>query len=395
MSLAPDNFDHRADFDPSGDFETFLKKLPARWVVYLFVDAEHTPVQLLCVKNLRASIKRRLGGSEMIGPTRRVDYHKIVRGVYWRRVDSAFEADCTYLHAARQLFPKTYRGMVGFRPAWFVHVDPDAPFPRYVKTTDLSRTTGVTIGPLEDKHAAARLIELAEDAFDLCRYYNILVDSPNARACAYKEMGKCPAPCDGTISMESYRRLVELSVSALTDPADYVRDQQRRMQQASDELRFESAGKIKAYVDVLGQFGKGPFRHARKLSDFVYLSIQRGPAARNAKVFLITPGLIEPIASLVDEPLHPADVLRIAFELANRCDNSGGVDEIATERIGVVANHLFSSKQSHGVFLPLDQADESAVQRAYRDLQKQKAADDAPGVDDSDAEGVLKEFGAM
>jgi len=54
-------------------------------------------------------------------------------------------------------------------------VNPAQPFPRYVKTTHLSRR--VLIGPLEDKHAAARLIALVEDAFDLCRYYNVLVES--------------------------------------------------------------------------------------------------------------------------------------------------------------------------------------------------------------------------
>lgn len=399
MSIVSEIFDHRAAFDPSAptaEFDAFLKQVPARWVVYLFVDVDDQPVQLLCVKNLRASLKRRLGGEEIVGPTRRVNYRELVRGVYWQRVDSAFEADVVYYEAARQLFPSTYRGMVGFRPAWFAHINPDAPFPRYTKTTDLSRQTGTLIGPLEDKHAAARLIELAEDAFDLCRYYNILVESPSARACAYKEMGKCPAPCDGSISMDQYRRLVELSVSALVDPADYIRDQKRRMEQAAAELRFETAGKIKSYIDALSQLGKGAFRHARKLSDFAYLSLQRGPTARSAKVFLITPGRIEPIAALVEEPAaHPSDVLRIAFDLAaGHASAATGVDEIAAERIGVVAHHLFSARQTHGVFVPLDELDEKALLRAYRDLQKQKPADgDAPS--EIETEGVLKELQAM
>src|SRR5439155_16195446 len=119
----------------------------------------------------------------------------------WRRVDSAFEADVVYLAAARELFPRTYRGMIGFRPAWFVHVNPEHNFPRYVKTIDATTRAGLLLGPLEDKHDAARLIEIIEDSFDLCRYYHVLVEAPNAMACAYTQMGKCPAPCDGSISM--------------------------------------------------------------------------------------------------------------------------------------------------------------------------------------------------
>src|SRR5207302_8068877 len=178
--------------------------------------------------------------------------------------------------AARRLFPDTYQGMVGFRPAWFVHVNPDANFPRYTKTIDPTTKTGVLLGPLEDKHAAARLMQLAEDAFDLCRYYNILVEAPRAKACAYKEMGKCPAPCDGSISMDQYRRMIDWSARTLVEPGPMVAQETLRMQQAAADLRFESAAKIKAFVATLAQFGKGSFRHARQLRDFKFLALQRG-----------------------------------------------------------------------------------------------------------------------
>src|SRR3954465_15232224 len=301
MTQTSQVFDQHLDFDPAGDFEAFLKRAPAKWVVYLLADEADRPVQLLCVKNLRSSLKRRLGGDETIGLSKRVNYREIVRRVHWRRVDSAFEADWIYYEAARQGFPQTYAGMVGFRPAWFVHVNPDNPFPRYVKTIDLSKP-GLLIGPLEDKHAAAGFIELAEDAFDLCRYYNVLVEAPGARACAYKEMGKCPAPCDGSISMEQYRGMVEWSARSVVDPAPLVRDHTRRMQQAAAELRFETAAKIKAFVDSFSILGKGPFRHVRRLAEFNFLSLQHGPRVGTAKVFLITPGRVEQVACLVAEP---------------------------------------------------------------------------------------------
>jgi excinuclease UvrABC nuclease subunit len=216
---------------------------------------------------LRHSLKRRLQGEE-ITLTKRIDYREIVRKIYWRRVDSAFEADWVYLEIARQVFPSSYQGMVGFRPAWFIHVDPEAEFPRYVKTVKLAEKSGTYIGPLEDKHAAARLIEIVEDAFDLCRYYNVLVEAPHGRACAYKEMGKCPAPCDGSISMAQYHRMIEWSAATLADPSEMIHQQSDRMKHAAAELRFETAAKIKAFIDQLSQFGKGAFRHARPLRDF-------------------------------------------------------------------------------------------------------------------------------
>ena len=122
-TLAP-LFDHGAAFDPAAPFDAL--PVPARWVVYLLADEHDRPVQLLCVRNLRHSLRRRLGPpdpAEAPAATRRIDYRALVRRVHWRRVDSAFEADVAYHEAARELVPQTYRGMVGFRPAWFIHVD--------------------------------------------------------------------------------------------------------------------------------------------------------------------------------------------------------------------------------------------------------------------------------
>ena len=62
VTPASEHFDHHADFDPATGLEPLLAAVPAKWVVYLFTDAADQPVQLLCVKNLRASLKRRLGG---------------------------------------------------------------------------------------------------------------------------------------------------------------------------------------------------------------------------------------------------------------------------------------------------------------------------------------------
>lgn len=381
-------FNHSIDFDPAGDLEAFLKQAPAKWVVYLMADEADRPVQLLCVKNLRYSLKRRLGGDELVGPSKRVNYREIVRRVYLRRVDSAFEADWLYYEAARELFPQTYQGMVGFRPAWFVHVNPDTDFPRYIKTTEIAKSTGHLFGPVEDKHAAGKLVQLVEDAFDLCRYYNILVEAPNAKACAYKEMGKCPAPCEGSVSMTEYRQQVRYSLRLLTDPAEFVREQERRMNAAAGELRFESAGKIKQYVEQLKQVGKGTLRHVRPMSEFTFVSLQRGPRAATARVYLITPGSIEEILGITGEAIHAGQVLRAALERAAEMPKVVP-DTTGAERVGIATHHLFSGKSGGGAFLRLESVDEKAIAKAYRELLKQPEPEEVEG------EGVLKELQSL
>ena len=385
-------FQHRADFVPGGDFEAFLKAVPAKWVVYLMAGEGDTPVQLLCVKNLRASLERRLGVAaseegEAAGPSRKVNYREIVRRVWWRRVDSAFEADAVYLEAAREIFPQQYRGMLGMRPAWFVHVNPETTYPRYVKTNDPTGSTGTYFGPIEDKHAAQKLVHTMENLFDLCRDYSILTQSPGG-PCPWKQMGKCVGPCDGSVSLGAYRQLVGYSAAVLADPQDYIREQTRRMQQAAAGLHFEAAQKIKAYIEQLSVLGKGSFRHVRPLEEFRFIALQRGPRAGTAKVFLITPGRIDELAGLIADPAHPGELLGQILLAAHERDGAA-VDEIAVERIGVVAHHLFLPKAKQGVFLSLESVDEKALPKAFRDVQKQKPQEETTG------EGVTKELQAL
>lgn len=230
-------------------------------------------------------------------------------------------------------------------------------------------------------------MHLVEDAFDLCRYYNILVEAPAGRACAYKEMGKCPAPCDGSISMEQYRELIAWSARTVVAPEEFIAQHTQRMNAAATELRFESAAKIKQFVEMIGQFGKGGFRFAKLLKDFRFISLQHGPRAGTAKVFLICGGRVQEMAGLIDQPRTSADLLRGI--LGESAPAGEGLDESGVERMGVVTDHLFRAKRKSGVYLAIDLLEEESFVKAYRELLKQ----DAPEA--SEEEGVVKELQQM
>jgi hypothetical protein len=127
-----------------------------------------------------------------------------------------------------------------------------------------------------------------------------------------------------------------------------------------------------------------------RLRDFAYVSLQHGPRPHDgtAKVFLITPGRITALLCLTQEP-RPAEILRVALTLAED-QHRDGVDAEGAERIGIVAHHLFSAKQTHGVFLRLDSIDEKAIAKAYRELKKQPV----PAAEE-DGEGVMKELQSL
>lgn len=379
------NFTDHADFDPAGNLESFLKSVPARWVVYLLSDAGGQPVQLLCVKNLRASLKRRLGGDEPVGPTRKVNYRDVVRCVSWRRVDSIFEADWQYFEAARVLFPDTYGGMSGFRKTWWICVNSHATHPRYTRTNDPTDATANHFGPVGEKHAAEKLVQQIESLFDLCRDYRILTQSPNAGPCAWKQMNRCVGPCDGTISLEAYRQLIAHSTQVLADPAAAIEQETQRMRKAAEALAFESAAGIKQFVEGLAQLTKGPARHLRRLEQFRYLAVQPGPKSGQVKLFLVGPGRIDEVAGLIDAPGRASDLLR--YILALDATPHPAINEAAAERMSVVAAQLFSARD-RGVFIHLDDLTDRTLTRAVKMLLKQDI--DPVSEDDEGATRALR-----
>ncbi|MGC3957487.1 MAG: UvrB/UvrC motif-containing protein [Verrucomicrobiota bacterium] len=118
--------------------------------------------------------------------------------------------------------------------------------------------------------------------------------------------------------MDAYRQLVGFIAATAVDPLPTLRDQQRRMSQAAAELNFESAGKIKQFIEQLGQLAKGSFACARRLEDFQYLALQAGPHANTAKAFLILPGLVQEVSGLIGPPTSASALLGHLFGLANR-----------------------------------------------------------------------------
>jgi hypothetical protein len=97
---------------------------------------------------------------------------------------------------------------------------------------------------------------------------------------------------------------------------------------------------------------------------------------------------VEEVVGLVGEPVKASEVLRYLLERAEE-PAKRPLSKAGVERIGLVSQHLFSSKQSHGVFIRLDAIDERAIAKGFRELGKQKVAEESEG------EGVVKELQAM
>ncbi len=295
-----------------------LPKLPSSGAVYLLTDEHDQMVQLASAADLRRAVHNRLKPPEsppasqsldlnvdssqaaVVPATpsapsrRRADLSHIVRRIWWQPVHSVFEATFEYHRLARLLLPDTYLKNVAFGPAWFVHVEPAAAIPRFWVSKLIQPAPVVTLGPMATQQDANRFVQVLEDAFDLCRYVNILEQAPHGQPCAYHEMGRCPAPCGGLIPMSQYRETIVSALRYATGDREQIRTAwQQQMNEAAGRLEFEKAAGIKQRIQRAADLDHVAYRFVRPMEQFSWLIVQRGGGRTRVKPFFVRGGWLQ------------------------------------------------------------------------------------------------------
>jgi hypothetical protein len=329
--------------------------------------------------DVRAMARRRLiEPSQSEERTKRVDHARIARAAEAIATTTALEADAAFLETARRLAPGVLRAATGRWQGWFVHVNPETKFPRFTKQAIPSGGegggppgTGALLGPARDKRAAQTLIETIEDGFDLCRYHHLLVQAPSASACAYKDMGRCPAPCDGSESMESYRaRLREAVESIEGGVARARRVWESAMHARSAEMDFEGAARWKALLERTEALEGGAFRRVRSLDRFRFVAVGPGGRTGWARLHGVGAGVILRFGDVRGDEASSASAAA-AMGVIGRMVEAGAAHALegaGAERVGLACRHLFAPERKRprqDVFVSLEEDDaEGALARA-------------------------------
>ena len=381
--------------------------LPAKPGVFAIENELGHTLALSATANLRRAVVRKLQPSEAgVKPSRHIEYRAIAHWVRALRVSSGFEADWAWLQHARLRLPQTYKASMDRWQAWFVQCDPQAAFPEFTKTAHPLLRPGSTIvhiGPFPEKHAAGRYIDMLEDSFDLCRYHHVLVQSPHGSACAYKEMGRCPAPCDGTVSMDHYRSQVHEAIEFARTPLDQWRaSEELEMNQASASLNFEKAQRHRQRSERTLIASRSEFAQVNRLEKFAFVAVLPGETEHLARIFLIRGGWIEPLRDLdidagEDQLQSLLDFILVQARPPASADLRQAADfqDAAIENIGLVCWHLFRPRSSApvGSFLRInEQLNVDRLNNAIRSLTKPSAvADPEAPIVEHDVENLQPE----
>lgn len=330
------------------------RKLPAHGGVFAFIGDDGRIIHVMAAESVRRSVQARMAISGADAPSRRTDLRGVTRRIAWRATTSRFETSWVYLSIARRLWPASYRRRLGFGPAYFASVDLEQRLPRW-RIDEYAWAPGRReVGPFARRRHCAAFIEMLVELFDLCRDYSILERAPHGRPCSYFDMGRCPAPCDGSASLNAYRSTMRASYEFAVGPGDARRAEcARRMQEAAGRRDFARAQQIKESLSRAGApLGRGgpvvPTPDA-----FRFLVLQRGAARSTVVPFYVRAGAIErqpaaKIESVPDIGIHWIEsVRRDAVAATGRIERS--------EHIWLVTQFLSRGESAPGLYLPVDE----------------------------------------
>lgn len=366
--MAPPGFHLTFVFAPEGP-DAFLDVRPDPGVA-LFCTSADQPVTLVSGADLRQLVRSRLDPE--IAEKSVKSLSEVAPRVHLCWAQSEAERSLVWLQTAHRLLPRLADEAASTPPCWFLRLDARDEYPKPVDMTprELATLTDLegVFGPYPLKRAARHAGAAITDALDLCRHHHLLVLEPNASACAYKDMGRCPAPCDGSQTMTVYRHRVAEAQAWLADPCTKRTEVEAEMKDAASSMDYERAGRHKTLLERTQPLADTP---ARAIAGGSWIVIAPGHASGSVTLMHarighacvlahdVTP---EEAGTVVQSPL-PAPAARLSRDGADLLAWLGGLVTIPDDkRIGRRAVHVLRMPR-----------DEQAIIDAARDVVKRAA----------------------
>ena len=222
--------------------EDELKKLPGKPGVYLMHGEKDEIIYVGKAISLKNRVRQYFQSSRNRGAKIDQMVTHITRFEYIV-TDSELDAlvlDCNLIKEHR---PKYNTMLMDDKSYPFIKVTTGEAYPRIMMARQMKKDKSKYFGPYTSVTAVKDTIELIRKLYRLRSCNRILPrDIGKERCCLYHHIKQCDAPCQGYISQEKYRESVDEVLKFLGGNYDKIlKDLEKKMQEASDDLEFEKA----------------------------------------------------------------------------------------------------------------------------------------------------------
>jgi excinuclease UvrABC nuclease subunit len=328
-----------------------LASLPGCPAVYLLADASGAPVQLATTQSLKRALVSRLSEPRRPRPGK-TDLAEIARSVRWRPLSTPFEGRWWYHRLAREIYPRQYRRLISFGPAYFLHVSWEQPVPELRVTERIWCLDGQFLGPWPTHKACQAALEGLWDLFDLCRHPEQVRKTPRGTRCAYAEMGHCDAPCDGSAPLSAYADRCRAAWRFTAGAASqWIVAATQRMKQAAAGQKYELAGRIKQQLQFARTWQEQWAPRVRPAEEMNYLLVLPVTRRRAWKLLLFRAGLLADGPTVARRRIGSEAAAWLRAELAGPSVELSSA--VRMEQTWLVCHFLYSREAESALLVPL------------------------------------------
>jgi len=232
--------------------EDKLKNLPEKPGVYIMRDEYNEIIYIGKAINLKNRVRQYFQNSKNQHPKVAAMVERIT-DLEYIITDSELEAlilECNFIKKHR---PKYNVMLKDDKQYPYIKITVKEDYPRLLIEREIKKDGAKYFGPYTDVTAVNRTIDLLKGLFPI-RYCskNISRAIGKERPCLNYHIKKCIGPCQGNVSKEQYRELIDSVIMMLEGKQEEVLKQlEDKMHQAADNLDFEKAAEIRDNMNSL------------------------------------------------------------------------------------------------------------------------------------------------
>ena len=234
-----------------------LKKLPGRPGVYIMHDLHDTIIYV----GKAVSLKNRVRQYFQKGYKKSPKIQRMVRNIdhfEYIVTDSELEALVLESNLIKEHRPKYNTMLKDDKSYPYIRVTVNETFPRVMIARSMKKDKALYYGPYVNSTAVRDTIELLRKLYKIRSCSRKLPeDIGKDRPCLYYHIGQCPAPCQGYISEEEYRKSIDSMVYFLKGHyQEEIEALTKKMMTASEEMRYEEAASYRDLIESVKQIGE-------------------------------------------------------------------------------------------------------------------------------------------
>ena len=125
-------------------------------------------------------------------------------------------------------------------------------------------------------------------------------DINKERPCIYKQLGRCVAPCDESISQEDYFKLMQCAVSILRgNTKDAINALTEQMYNHAENERFEDAARCRDGISAMKRLGEGQKVVGAPDDEYDVIAVYSDDLCTSVSVFYVRGGVISDSESFI------------------------------------------------------------------------------------------------